>query len=61
MPGKLGCVCECCVCVLLNWLCEQIRKEAEGELLILGLFHKTPASSWSVLLCAAAGLGADLH
>lgn len=64
MPGKLGCVCECCVCVPLNWLCGQIRKKAEGELLILGLFHTTPPSfafSLAVFLCAAAGLRADLH
>lgn len=54
-PGKLG-----CACVLLSWLCEQIRKEAQGELLILGLFH-TPPFSWSAFLCAAAGLGVDLH
>lgn len=39
MPGKLGWVWDCCVCVLLNWLCGQIRKKSEGELLILGLFH----------------------
>lgn len=67
MPAKLG-----CVSVLLHWLWEPIREEAEGELLILGLFHNTttsssstsllpPPSSWSVFLCAAAGLGADLH
>lgn len=55
-PGKLG-----CVCVLLSWLCEQIRKEAEGEMLILGLFHTPLPFYWSVFLCAAAGLGVDLH
>ena len=61
MPGMLGCVLQCCVCVLLNWLCEQIRKKAEGELLILVLFHKPPAFPQSAFFCAAAGLRADLH
>lgn len=51
-PVKLG-----CVCVLLSWLCEQIRKEAQGELLILVLFHPLLL----VFFCAAAGLGVDLH
>lgn len=44
-PGKPGCIWQRCVCVLLNWLCEQIRKkdrERERELLILGLFHNPP-------------------
>jgi len=48
MPGRLG-----CVCMLLNWLYEQIRKESEPELLILGLFHShSPLFPVCLSLCS---------